>query len=85
MSQSDEEPITLEEVFGIGGYHTWLFPVDPVFEDFDNTMGYSTPQRLAREQQLMEMKRPMPAGGKKSGNGGGDIELPSCVNDFLPV
>lgn len=80
MSQSDEEPIPLKDVFGIAGYHTWLFPVDPVFEDFDRVMGYSTPQRLLREQQLMERKRPKP-----------DIvpvpttELPACVNDFLPV
>lgn len=80
MSQSDEEPIPLKDVFGIAGYHTWPFPIDPVFEDFDRVMGYSTPQRLLREQQLLERKRPKP-----------DIvpvpttELPSCVNDFLPV
>jgi len=80
MSQSDEEPIALKDVFGIAGYHTWPFPIDPVFEDYDRVMGYSTPQRLLREQQLLERKRPKP-----------DIvpvpttELPSCVNDFLPV
>lgn len=83
MSQSDEEPICLEEVFGVGGYHTWPFPVDPIFEDYDATMGFSTPQRLAREQQLMERKRPVIKNMK--GGGGGEIELPSCVNDFLPV
>uniref|UniRef100_A0A6U1VRN8 Palmitoyltransferase n=1 Tax=Trieres chinensis TaxID=1514140 RepID=A0A6U1VRN8_TRICV len=82
MSQSDEEPIPLKDVFGIAGYHTWPFPVDPVFEDYDRVMGYSTPQRLVREQQLMERKRPnsvpdiMPAP---------TVELPNCVNDFLPV
>ena len=36
MGQSDEEPIKLEDVFGIAGYHTWPFPIDPVFEDFTN-------------------------------------------------
>ena len=71
--------ITLEEVFGVGGYHTWPFPVDPVFEDFDKVMGYSTPQRLAREQQLMELKRP-----NKNRNGG-EVELPNCVYDLMPV
>merc|ERR1711915_579479 len=77
MSQSDEEPIPLKDVFGIAGYHTWPLPVDPVFEDFDRVMGYSTPQRLLREQQLMDLKKP----GKR----GGEVELPNCVNDFLPV
>jgi len=50
MSQSDEEPIPLKDIFGIQGYHTWLLPVDPLFEDYDRVMGYSTPQRLLREQ-----------------------------------
>jgi len=54
MSQSDEEPIPLKDVFGVAGYHTWLFPSDPVFEDYDRLVGYSNPQRLLREQQLME-------------------------------
>ncbi|EJK72772.1 hypothetical protein THAOC_05658 [Thalassiosira oceanica] len=54
MSQSDEEPIPLKDVFGIGGIWTWPFPVDPVFDDYDRVMGYSTPQRLHREQQFMD-------------------------------
>lgn len=57
---SDEEPIPLKDVFGIAGYHTWFLPIDPVFEDFDKVMGFSTPQRLLREQ----MK-------EKSGDSGG--------------
>ncbi len=72
--------IPLEDVFGIGGYHTWLLPVDPVFEDFDTVVGFTTPQRLAREQQLMELKKT-----KRTGGGGGEVELSNCVNDFLPV
>lgn len=48
--QSDEEPIPLKNVFGIDGYWTWLLPIDPTFEDYDCVMGYSTPQRLLREQ-----------------------------------
>jgi hypothetical protein len=81
MSQSDEEPIELTDVFGIAGYHTWPFPVDPVFEDYDRVMGYSTPQRLSREQNFLERKRPCQTDIKPSQS----IELPSCVNDFLPV
>jgi len=50
MNESDEEPVPLEDVFGIAGYHTWPFPVDPIFVDYDKVMGYSTPQRLLREQ-----------------------------------
>jgi len=50
MRDSDEEPIPLKDVFGIGGYWTWMFPLDPVFEDVDHVMRYSTPQRLLREQ-----------------------------------
>ncbi len=50
MLLAEEEPILLKDIFGIGGYHTWPFPIDPVFEDFDRVMGFSTPQRLLREQ-----------------------------------
>jgi len=50
MNQSDEEPVPLADVFGVGGWATWCLPCDPVFEDHDVVMGYSTPQRLLREQ-----------------------------------
>jgi len=50
MQDSEEEAIPLKDIFGIAGYHTWFLPVDPVFEDFDRVLGYSTPQRLLREQ-----------------------------------
>ena len=80
MSQSDEEPTPLKDVFGIAGYHTWPFPVDPVFDDYDRVMGYSVPQRLVREQQLMERKRPKPDIAAAP-----TVEIPNCVNDFLPV
>ena len=82
MSQSDEEPIALEDVFGIAGYHTWPFPIDPVFDDFDRVMGFSTPQRLSREQNLLERKRPTQ---QQSIQKTKSIELPNCVADFLPV
>lgn len=80
MSQSDEEPISLQDVFGVAGYHTWPFPMDPIFSDYDKIMGFSTPQRLAREQQLMEAKRPTADITMAP-----SVELPNCVNDFLPV
>ncbi len=47
---SEEEPVDLEDIFGISGYWTWPLPIDPVFEDYDRIMGCSTPQRLLREQ-----------------------------------
>ena len=50
MMLSEEEPIALKDVFGIAGYHTWFLPIDPVFEDYDRVLGFSTPQRLLREQ-----------------------------------
>lgn len=54
-NDSIEEPIRLIDIFGIqGGYWTWIFPIDPVFEDYDLAMGFSTPQRLLREQILRE-------------------------------
>ena len=54
MAQSDEEAIPLTDIFGIGGYYTWPFPVDPIFEDYDRVMGYSMPQRLVREQNVLD-------------------------------
>ena len=48
---SDDEPMNLEDIFGIQGYWTWPFPIEPVFEDWDRVMGYSTTERLLREQQ----------------------------------
>ena len=56
MGDSEEEPIPLTDVFGIGPRWQWPLPMDPLFEDFDRVMGYSTPQRLLREQILREQK-----------------------------
>jgi len=50
IMDATEEPIPLKDVFGVGAYITWFFPIDPVFEDFDRVMGFSTPQRLLREE-----------------------------------
>jgi hypothetical protein len=50
MADSEEESIPLKNIFGIGPYYTWPLPIDPVFEDYDKVMGYSTPQRYLREQ-----------------------------------
>ena len=52
MESSDEESIPLENIFGIEPWYTWPLPVDPVFPDYDQVMGFSTPQRLLREQML---------------------------------
>ncbi len=59
MHDSEEEPIPLTDVFGIGPLWTWALPMDPIFEDYDRVMGYSTPQRLLREQILREQKEGM--------------------------
>jgi hypothetical protein len=67
----------LKDIFGIAGYHTWIFPVDPVFEDYDRVMGYTMPPRLLREQQLLEKTRPTLS--PKS------VNLPGCLNDLVPV
>lgn len=72
MMMSEEEPIPLKDVFGIAGYHTWLLPVDPVFEDYDRVLGFSTPQRLLREQ----MKESQEAGAMD----GASIVSMSTVN-----
>lgn len=80
MGQSDEEPIPLKDVFGIQGWHTWPFPIDPIFEDYDVVMGHCIPTRLDRERQFMEYKRPIP--GVQAA---GSLELPNCINDMLPV
>ena len=47
---SEEEPQPLEDIFGVQGLWTWWIPMDPLFEDYDRVLGYSTPQRLLREQ-----------------------------------
>ena len=52
VDDSDEEPLALQDVFGIEGLWTWLLPMDPVFEDFDRVLGYSIPARLKRERQM---------------------------------
>ena len=58
IMESDEEPIPLVHIFGINPYYTWILPIDPIFPNFDTVMGYSTPQRLLREQ--MRMHTPIP-------------------------
>lgn len=63
MADSAEEPIPLTDVFGIAPYWQWPLPMDPKFNDYDRVMGYSTPQRLLREQ--------MREGGGASVVGGG--------------
>jgi hypothetical protein len=42
--------VPLVNIFGIGPIWNWCVPIDPVFPDYDAVMGYSTPQRLLREQ-----------------------------------
>jgi palmitoyltransferase ZDHHC3/7/25 len=52
--EADQEPIPLSMIFGMGSYWTWLLPMDPLFADYDQVMGYTTRQRLLRLQQQMQ-------------------------------
>ena len=50
VGYSDEEPIALEDVFGMQHKITWLLPmIEPMLPDYDRVVGFSTPQRLLRE------------------------------------
>lgn len=70
MEDSLEEPVPLNDIFGIGPWYTWPFPVDPLFDDYDNVMGYCTPQRLLREQILREqLEAPPPTPTSLTGGG----------------
>ena len=48
IAEAIEEPIPLKDVFGIGGYWTWLLPMDPLLEDHDIVVGYSISYILLR-------------------------------------
>jgi hypothetical protein len=50
LDKTDAEAVPLKDIFGIGPYWTWCLPMDPIFEDYDRIMGYSTTQRLLRER-----------------------------------
>ncbi len=66
IADAVEEPIPLKDVFGIGAYWTFLFPIDPIFDNYDQVMGYSTPQRLLREETMGDpMKINSPSGLSK--------------------
>ncbi|GAX25659.1 hypothetical protein FisN_15Lh029 [Fistulifera solaris] len=41
--------IPLTDIFGIGPKWTWMIPTDPLFDDYDRVVGYSTRQRLLRK------------------------------------
>ncbi|KAL7438209.1 hypothetical protein ACHAXM_006083 [Skeletonema potamos] len=49
MGYSAEEPISLEDVFGMNRNITWILPIEPMLPDYDRVVGYSMPQRLLRE------------------------------------
>jgi hypothetical protein len=50
LLKSDDESMLLTDIFGMGPSILWLIPIDPVFEDYDRIMGYSTTPRLLREK-----------------------------------
>ncbi len=55
---SDQAPIPWKHVFGIDHYYTWFLPIDPVFEDYDKVMGFSTVSRLLREKNMETTRTP---------------------------
>jgi hypothetical protein len=63
------------DIFGLD-WRWLLLPVDPLFEDYDAVMGYTLPTRLDRERQLVEKAVHQPVG---------NLELPRCVEELLPV
>ena len=54
FDKSDDAPISLFDIFGIGPLYTWFIPTDPLIPDFDRLMGYSSSTRLLREEGLRE-------------------------------
>jgi len=49
--QSIEQPKTFKEIFGIAPeYWQWFLPVDPIFENYDHTLGFASRSRLLRER-----------------------------------
>jgi palmitoyltransferase ZDHHC3/7/25 len=53
VEDSTEEAKELKDIFGVEPLWTWFFPIDPVFEDYDAVMGYTTRQRLLRQEQFL--------------------------------
>lgn len=47
--ECDKQSVPLTEIFGIGPYWTWVLPIDPLWHDHDEVLGYVTRQRLLRQ------------------------------------
>ena len=47
FNEEDDEPILLKDCWAVV---VLVFPLDPIFEDYDLIMGYCTTQRLLREE-----------------------------------
>lgn len=62
----DNEPIPLKDVFGIGPLYTWPFPIDPIFDDHDRIMGYSTTHQLLREKEFWASESNVMSAGSQS-------------------
>jgi hypothetical protein len=76
----DSHTVSCLQIFGIAPWYTWPLPIDPIFDDYDRVVGFTMPQRLDRERQFCEAKRPLPDIRTAQ-----SLELPRCVNDLLPV
>jgi palmitoyltransferase ZDHHC3/7/25 len=73
MSESEEDSIPLRNIFGIAPLYTWPLPTDPLFPDFDLVMGYSTPQRLLREQLREGFHQYHPTNNNQYMDGGASV------------
>ena len=53
--ETTDEAVPLTRIFGVGPRLLWCLPVDPLFDAFDEVMGYATAQQLLRAQRQLEL------------------------------
>ena len=53
--EATEEATPLTRIFGIGPMVLWWLPIDPLFDSYDQVMGYATAQQILRAQRQSEL------------------------------
>ena len=46
-----EEPIPLKDIFGKQNFFCWILPIDPVFDDYEQVMGYIIEPQEKQQRQ----------------------------------